>query len=292
MKLFTLLVMFAHVLAVSRPKENRDSLGRPLGKNFQQFGQLIFENTNYATAEANAVFKSIRNYKNNRLLSQMYAVEHPSLPNYIAMIAGTTFGVKDDRSPATYNFTNSTIIDLLEAKGISWKMYAEDYPGNCYTGPTNKVAHSYAAKHVPAVYFQSITTNPKRCANVVPAKQFQSHFKSGQLPQWWFYVPSLLNDGHDTDVDYMGNYLTTHWIPRLRNKAFTKDLAMVITFDESETKSGPNHVFAVLVGDALKPKGHSDTAKYTHYSLMKTVEDNWDLGSVKRNDTAATSIIM
>ena len=81
-------------------------------------------------------------------------------------------------------------------------------------------------------------------------------------------------------------------MPRFKNKAFTKDLAMVMTYDESETYSAPNHVYAALIGDALKPVpgGNEDATVYNHYSLMRTVEDNWELGSLGRNDTGATAI--
>lgn len=225
------------------------------------------------------------------MLSNYFAVEHPSLPNYLAGIAGTTFGVKDDKSPAYYNFTGPTIIDLLEAGGISWKFYAEDYPGDCFTGATNGVPHSYAAKHVPAVYFQSITTNPERCANIVPATEFQKDFEAGTLPQWWYYTPNLSNDGHDTTVQYQSDYLQAQWIPRFKDPKFTAGLAMVMSYDEREEYGVPNHIWSALIGDAIKPEvgdnKHEDDSMYTHYSLMSTVEDNWHLGSLGRNDTGA-----
>lgn len=291
MKLLTILYLSTAALALPSANKDDDKKGVK-GKSFQQWGCLILENTDYATAEANPTFQEIQNLGNNRLLSQYYGVEHPSLPNYLASIAGTTFGVKDDRSPATYNFTGPSILDLLEKKGVSWKMYAEAYPGRCSTAATNGVPHSYAAKHVPALYFRDITTNPSRCANVVPATQFQTDIDSGSLPQWWYYVPDLNNDGHDTNTAYVADYLQKQWVPRFKNKDFTKDLAMVMTYDEAETYGLPNHVYAALIGDALKriPTGHEDATTYNHYSLMKTVEDNWDLGSLNRNDTKATAI--
>lgn len=288
-----LLALASLALATPTPKHSKSTVK---GNSFQQFGFLILENTDYDTAEANPTFQKIQNMNNNRLLSNYFGVEHPSLPNYIASIAGSTFGIKDDRSPSTYNFSTEihTVLDLLEEKGISWKMYAEEYPGDCFTGPTNGQKHSYAAKHVPALYFQAVTDYPSRCANVVPATEFQNDIDSGSLPQWWYYVPTLNNDGHDTDTNYVANYLEQEWVPRFEDKKFTKDLAMVMTYDESETYGAPNHVYAALIGDALgKQNGHvshEDATEYNHYSLIKTVEDNWCLGSLGRNDTDATAI--
>jgi len=282
-------------LAVATPTP-KNGMTAVKGKSFQQFGFLILENTDYTTAETNPTFEKTQNLNDNRLLTNYFGVEHPSLPNYVASIAGSTFGIKDDRSPSTYNFSTSThtVIDLLEAKGVSWKMYAEDYPGDCFTGATNGKPHSYAAKHVPALYFQAVTDCPSRCANIVPASQFQDDIDSDSLPQWWYYVPNLNNDGHDTDTAYVANYLEQEWVPRFQDKKFTKDMAMVMTYDEAETYGMPNHVYAALIGDALgKGDGsHQDETEYNHYSLIKTVEDNWDLGSLGRNDTDATAIVI
>ena len=261
------------------------------GKKFQQWGFLILENTDYADAEANPTFQQIQNLKNNRLLSNYLATAHPSLPNYLATIAGTEFGVTDDGPPSAHTQTAPSILDLLEQKGISWKMYAENYPGNCFKGATNGVPHSYAAKHVPAIYMKAISSNPARCAKIVDGTEFEKDFQAGTLPQWWYYIPNLNNDGHDTSVDFVAQYLQSNWLPRLQNPAFTKDLAMVMTYDESESYFGPNHVYAALIGDALTAGGaRTDATAYNHYSLVKTVEDNWGLGSLGQKDNTATPI--
>jgi acid phosphatase len=263
------------------------------GTSFQQWGFLIFENVDYSDAKANPTFQKIHNYRKNRLLSQYYAVEHPSLPNYLASIAGTTFGVQDDDSPDIHSFPDSTILDLLETKGVSWKMYAEEYSGACLDGVANPTSDLFAVKHVPALYFQKITADSKHCQNVVDASQFQADLDHGTLPQWWYYIPNLNDDGHDTSVAYMASYLNKQWVPRFENETFTRDLAMVVTFDESETDNAPNHVYAALIGDALVPTagGHEDTTRYDHYSLIRTVEENWGLGSLGKNDSGAAVII-
>lgn len=282
MKSFTLLTLFTTTLAVPL------ATVAPVGKHFQQWGFLILENTDYATAAANPTFQSITAMKNNRLLSNYNAISHPSLPNYLATIAGSTLGVVDDGSVAQHSFPNPTVLDLLEAKGLTWKVYAENYPGNCNLAATNGVAHQYVSKHNPPLYFTKITSSPSRCANVVPATQFATDFNAGKLPNWWYYVPNLNNDGHDTSISYVANYLQTTWVPRFQNPAFTKDLAMVMTFDEAATS--PNHVYAALIGDALIAAPKTDATAYTHYSLIKTVEDNWGLGSLGTGDVSAAII--
>lgn len=66
--------------------------------------------------------------------SNYSAITHPSQPNYIAMIAGDTFE-PPEYGDASVDFpnpdrpdANSTIIDLIEQRGLSWKVYIENYP--------------------------------------------------------------------------------------------------------------------------------------------------------------------
>lgn len=286
MQILTLLTLLSGALAAPSHLHKKAA---PVGKHFQQWGFIMLENTNYATALANPTFKSLTTAHNNRLLSNYDAISHPSLPNYLATIAGSTLGVTDDGSVASHSFPNKNILDLLEAGGLTWKFYVENYPGGCNLEATNGVAHQYASKHNPPLYFTDITSNPARCANVVPATQFATDMNAGKLPNYWYYVPNLNNDGHDTSVSFVASYLQSTWIPRFDNATFTKNLAMVMTFDENEGTS-PNQVYAVLMGGALSTQGHTDSTAYSHYSLLSTVEDNWSLGNLGTGDVTANII--
>jgi hypothetical protein len=73
--------------------------------------------------------------KKGTLFSNFFALTHPSQPNYIGLIAGDTFENELDYGNSVVDFpnanapnANSTIIDLIEAKGLSWKVYLENYP--------------------------------------------------------------------------------------------------------------------------------------------------------------------
>ena len=90
---------------------------------------IILENTNYQSAIADPNLKAFAS--SGVLFSNWLAIGHPSQPNYIAMTSGSTNGITSDNSK-TINVMN--IADLLEAKGLTWKSYQENWPGNCFTG--------------------------------------------------------------------------------------------------------------------------------------------------------------
>src|SRR5689334_1463003 len=153
--------------------------------SFKKVLIVIFENTSYQEALNQPFFGKLA--KSGALLSNFHAVSHPSLPNYIAMAAGDTFGISDDK-PVRLSIRH--IGDLLEAQGKDWKLYAEGFPGRCFLGSTRG---AYARKHVPFLNFANIQDNPTRCAKVVSAKAFATDAANGRLPDYAMYVPDQNN---------------------------------------------------------------------------------------------------
>lgn len=99
----------------------------------------------------------------------------------------------------------------------------------------------------------------------------------------------MTDDGHDTDVTVAGAWADRFLTPLLANKNFMQNTLVLLTFDEDETYSEPNKVYAVLFGDAV-PKvlqGTTDSSFYTHYSEISSVEANWGLDTLGRWDVGA-----
>jgi hypothetical protein len=237
---------------------------------------MIFENEEADNVLEQTTFATLA--KQGAYLDNFHAITHPSQPNYIALTSGDTQGVKDDKP---VNLDSKNIIDLLEAKNISWKVYAEDYPGSCNLVEKHE---KYVRKHNPFMSYTNITSNPKRCQYIVNADQLDIDIRSGTLANYSFYIPNLDNDAHDTGIAYADNYLKTAFVPRLKNPAFTKDLLFIITFDEGDTKhpTSQNQIYTLFYGDMVKPQ--IVDAKYNHYSILSTLENFWQLGSLGLND--------
>ena len=96
----------------------------------------------------------------------------------------------------------------------------------------------------------------------------------------------MQNDGHDTTVDYAGNWSRTILTPLLNNTSFMNRTLLLLTFDEDETYTFRNQVWALLLGDVIPPslRGTTDSTVYTHYSCLSTVQNNWGLYHLGRND--------
>ncbi|KAF9353409.1 hypothetical protein BGX26_008826 [Mortierella sp. AD094] len=254
------------------------------GKAFDHIFIVFLENTNFQIAATDPILSSLT--AQGVLLDNYSAVSHPSEPNYVAVAGGDYFGINDD---ALYNIPANitTIVDLLEKKDLTWKTYQEDLPYPCFTGFNS--TNLYKRKHNPFIIYDSIALNQTRCNNIVPATQLATDIAAGNLPNYSFYTPNMKNDAHDTTVAYASNWLNNTIVPLLSNPKFINNTLVIITFDETEDHPNANRVWTLLLGDVVAPiKNTTDSTYYTHYSLVSTVESNWDLGNLGRQDTNVT----
>ena len=80
------------------------------------------------------------------------ANSHPSLPNYLAMTAGSTFGITDDADPSAHRISAPSVFQQL---GTRWRAYDESMASRCQ----RTSAGLYAVRHNPATYFTPIATS-------------------------------------------------------------------------------------------------------------------------------------
>lgn len=163
--------------------------------------------------------------------------------------------------------------------------------------------------------YNSVTSNTDRLAKSKNFTMFYEDLNNNKLPQWMFITPNMsmcfpllvsrhwemelglipiclaANDGHDSSLAAAGTWSRNFLTPLLSNKNFNTDRTLIIlTFDEGLT-TGTNQVYAVLLGGAISSAqvGTTDNTAYDHYSLLKTVETNWNLGDLGENDVGATA---
>jgi hypothetical protein len=101
--------------------------------------------------------------------------------------------------------------------------------------------------------------------------------------------PDMLNDGHNTTLEYAASWSKGFLTTLLSNEYFMNNTLILLTYDESETYSLPNKIVSILLGGAVSPnlKGTTDDTFYTHYSILSTLENNWELPNLGRYDVGA-----
>lgn len=206
------------------------------------------------------------------LAGASYAQSHPSLPNYLELISGSTQGVHDDGSG--YTFAGPTLVDELAQHGVTWRAYMEGMPSPCYPGAS---IGRYAKKHDPFMYFTSITGTPSQCSNVVPFGMLAGDTGSPSAPDFMWVTPDLCNDGHDCSTGTADAWLTSNLPPVLDSPWFGHDGIVIITWDEGsggESCCGGaagGHIATIVVA-AGAAQHQSMTAAVDHAGVLRTIE--------------------
>ncbi|MCW2864661.1 MAG: secreted acid phosphatase [Actinoallomurus sp.] len=207
-------------------------------------------------------------------LTASYAITHPSQPNYFAIFSGATQGITDD-SCYTPGFSSApNLASELAATGKSWASYNETLPSQ---GSTTCSSGKYARKHNPWFGFGNVPTSSAKTF-----AQFPADFTT--LPKVSFVIPNLCSDMHDCSVATGDTWLKTN-LGAYATWAQTHNSVLLVTFDEDNSLSG-NKIATVFYGQPVKA-GSSSATKYTHYNVLRTLEDMYSTSHAGNAASAA-----
>jgi acid phosphatase len=215
------------------------------------------------------------------------AATHPSLPNYLALAGGSTFGVNDDHGPASHQIPGASVFDQAVSAGRSARVYAEGMGSNCQLSSSG----DYAVKHNPWAYFSDASARAGCNRYDVPSGSttsgaLVSDIRAGRLPTVGMLVPNLCNDAHDCSLATADTWLK-QWLTAIRTGPdwTSGRLAVVVTFDENDGGS-PNNVLTVVIS---KRTSHVVVkTRLTHYSWTRYANDLLGLPPLRGAATATS----
>lgn len=288
-----------------KKEEAERSAERSPAHHFDRVVIIVLENVDYERAVQDPNLADLA--RQGASFTNFHALFHPSYPNYVAMIAGTDFGLHRRGSflgDKQVNFANDavhkTIADRLVAAGLDFKQYAEELPqGTC---PWNIAGlhisdkrGNYVRRHVPFLSFREV--QEKWCDHVIRVDSsnadnfFVQDAKKG-LVAYSFYSPNMNHDGHDTNAQVAGA-----WVKRFLDETFPEKLRkgtlVIVTFDESGGNDD-NRVYTLFLGEMVKEASQQDpkalAKRYNHYNVLRTIEENFGLQPLTANDHDAAPI--
>jgi len=240
--------------------------------SFTRVVVVVFENheaTSIAGNPAAPTFNALaRRYAR---LTDYDAVAHPSLPNYLALVSGSTHGISSDCTDCVVNA--ASLADTLAAAGKTWKTYAENLP---YAGFTGASAGRYAKKHDPFLYFRDVARSRPRRDRVVPFTRFAGDLAGHRLPDFSLLVPNLCNDMHDCSVATGDSWLKEHVKPLLHSPELRGGVVFVVFDEGTSDRGGGGHVDALALGPTVR-RGSKFAQATNHYGLLRSIEDAWGL---------------
>lgn len=205
------------------------------------------------------------------------------------------------------------IVDRFDLAHLTWKAYMEGYPvsSGCYNSASGFPGY-YAPEHNPFIYYSDIQNNQTRCANIVQANSVNPQ-PNTLLPRCWptpvdnddlflndlnslatasnymFLIPNTIDDIHDCNDVSVGNAWLQQMVPEILDSYLfrTQRAALFITFDEPDCTftgcpSAARQIYAVWASNSSSShpttqSGVKSNLAFTHFSQLKTIEDNWHL---------------
>jgi hypothetical protein len=242
---------------------------------------VVLENQEYGAVVGSATAPYL-----NRLAAQYglatdyHARTHPSLPNYIDLIAGSTMDITTDCTDC--HTDGDTIADQVNKAGVHWKAYMGGMPSVCYQGadyPPGSL-DGYAKKHNPFLYFDHLRTDPTACQDDVPLSQLSGDLGGGTAPPFIWISPSLCDDGHDADcgLGAADRWLQSTMPSVLQSSWYAQGGIVIVTFDEGSSDSAccgggahGGHVATLVISRSVKPGARLDTP-VDHAGTLRTIE--------------------
>jgi phospholipase C len=221
-----------------------------------------------------------------------------SVPNHMYWVTGTVGNPDGHHHLPREGFGDlPTIFDRLEAKGISWKVYVQNYQPS-ETFRTN--IKSNQVHWVPLLNFPRYIDNPRLFRHIVDLDEYYEDLEKGTLPAVSYIVPSGASE-HPPGSLREGQRFVSSLINSLMQSRFWDRSAFMYAYDDwggwydhvrppiVDSFGYGFRVPALLVSPYAR-RGYIDSTTLDFTSILKFIERNWDLRPLASRDARARSI--
>ncbi len=263
---------------------------------YQHVFLFYFENEDYGSVLGNAKQAPYLNslVPRSSVLASFFAEEHPSDANYLALAGGSAFGIPltdplEENSQYTIRARN--VGDLIGARHETWKAYLQSANGPC----DDTVHKNYWDDDEPMTYFADVRLQPAYCAaHLLPLAALRTDLASAATtPNFAWVAPDDCSDMEGCGIRAGDQFLASQLGAIMRSPAWrTQRSLAIITFDEDnyDHEHPAQRVLTLMIGSSGVRQGYVSHVRYTHYSLLRTVEGALGLGTLTRNDLYAQPV--
>jgi hypothetical protein len=243
---------------------------------------VMMENEDYSSIIGNTAQAPYINSlaQQGASFSDSHGVYHPSLPNYYALLSGSTQGLTNSTPPPVGSINADNLPNELALNGRSFGDYSDeatpaawlrfaDLPGTA-TSPNPVDKWLSCPGSVPG----------QGCGFPTDATGYAA------LPTVTFVHGNQYQSMHDGNI-LEGDTWVKNTLGGYASWARTHNSLLVVTWDEDDFTAA-NHMPTVFYGANVKPGSYGETI--THYNVLRTVEDMYGLPYLTSNDAGAAPI--
>ncbi len=279
LSLFSVSMLFALVVINVNATTSHLAFARARAAlpHFDHIVVAIEENHSYAQVIGSGSAPYINSLvSHGALFTNSHAVSHPSEPDYLALFAGSTFGISSDACPE--HLAQPDLGGELLGIGDSFAGYSESMPSAGFAGCFFPGSALYARKHNPWADFSDLAGKQTN----KPFSSFPGTFSA--LPTVSFVIPNQLEDMHSGSISAADSWLKDH-LDGYVKWAKTHNSLFILTWDEDNGTSA-NHIATIFVGAHVKIGHYSESID--HYNVLRTIEAIYGLAFTRNAANVAT----
>jgi phospholipase C len=226
-----------------------------------------------------------------------------SIPNRMFWMTGRPGITRPGREvvPAAGWGNLPTIFDRLEERGVSWKVYVQNYDAAAAAKNGSETPSSVQDKWAPILGFPRFMDDPALSRNIVDLDQFFLDVESGELPAV-SYVVSIGASEHPSNSLMTGQRLVKRMLNGLMQSSLWSSTAFLVTYDDwggwydhvpppQVDEFGYGFRTPALLVSPYARRGYVDSTVLDFTSILKFIEENFYLQPLAERDAQASSLI-
>jgi phospholipase C len=193
-----------------------------------------------------------------------------------------------------------TIFDRLQSSGVSWKFYIQKYDPNLdYHDLVEGAPRPPQVEWVPLLSMDRYLQTPELLRNIVDLDEYFDDLRSGRLPAV-AYVKIIGASEHPPGSLQAGQQATRSLIQALMQNEAWESSAFLLVYDDwggwfdhvvppQVDDFGYGFRVPALLVSPYARRSYVDHTTLDYASILRFIEDNWDLEPLTARDTLANS---
>ena len=225
-----------------------------------------------------------------------------SLSNHMFWVAAR--GVVDSSVPPS-GYDIPTIFDALQAAGVSWKFYVQNYdPDITFRTPPESEDADRISQVVwcPLLAIPRFVDDPTLSSHIVDLDEYYEDLRSDRLPAVSYIIPSGASE-HPPGSIQAGQRFISGLIHALMQSDAWESSAFLVTYDDwggwydhvpppqVDSLGYGFRVPAFLVSSYAR-EGHIDSTVMDFSSIPRFIEENWGLEPIAERDASANTFML
>jgi phospholipase C len=223
-----------------------------------------------------------------------------SVRNHMYWVTGSPGNTQSDSlRPGGFDSV-PTIFDRLQAAGISWKFYVQDYRPEQTFRTLGPGVTSAQVVRVPLLNYNRYLDDPALHSRIVDMSQYYRDLQTGDLPAVSFMVPSGSSE-HPPGSVASGQRMVQSLVNALMSSSAWSSSAFLWTYDNwggwydhvvppAVDRYGYGFRVPALLVSPYARKGYVDHTTLDFTSTLKFVETNWHVAPLAARDSAANNL--